>query len=32
MTSENSENSEHSEYSENSEIVFKSSDNIIIKN
>lgn len=29
MTSENSENSE---YSENSEIVFKSSDNIIIKN
>ncbi len=29
MTSENSENSEYSEYSE---IVFKSSDNIIIKN
>lgn len=28
MTSENSENSEYSEYSE---IVFKSSDNIIIK-
>lgn len=29
MTSENSQNSEYSEYSE---IVFKSSDNIIIKN
>ena len=29
MTSENSQNSEYSEYSE---IVFKNSDNIIIKN